>query len=54
MPLQPMYRVRLLLQEPLPQQREMRGMVDISAKRSSWLLHQLQNGLAVIIRESGF
>lgn len=53
-PLQPVYRVRLLLQEPMPQQRELRGMVDISAQRSSWLLHQVQNGLAVIIRESGF
>ncbi|MEG1766953.1 MAG: site-2 protease family protein [Comamonas sp.] len=53
-PLQPMYRVRLLLREPLPQEREMRGMARISAERSSWLWHVLQNGLAVVIRESGF
>ncbi|MBS7779772.1 hypothetical protein [Acidovorax sp. CCYZU-2555] len=53
-PLRPMYRVRLLLREPLPQEREMRGMAHISAERSSWLWHVLQNGLAVVIRESGF
>lgn len=53
-PLQPLYRVRLLLQEPLPQQREMRGTAHISAERSSWLWHVVQNALAVAIRESGF
>lgn len=53
-PLQPMYRVRLLLQEPLPQEREIRGMAHIDAERSSWLWQVLQNALAVVIRESGF
>ena len=53
-PIQPLYRVRLKLQEFPPQVRELRGTAHISAERSSWLWHVLQNGLAVIIRESGF
>jgi len=54
LPAQALYRVRLQLREALPQVRELRGTVHISAERSSWLGHVLQNGLAVVIRESGF
>lgn len=53
-PIQPLYRVRLQLHEPPPQARELRGTAHIQAERSSWLWHVLQNGLAVVIRESGF
>lgn len=54
LPVQPVYRVRLKLQEAPAQLRELRGTVHISAERSSWLWHVVQNGLAVVIRESGF
>lgn len=54
LPVQPLYRVRLQLNEPPPQMRELRGTAHIQAERSSWLWHVLQNGLAVVIRESGF
>ncbi len=53
-PVQPLYRVRLKLHEAPAQMRELRGTAHISAERSSWLLHVVQNGLAVVIRESGF
>lgn len=53
-PVQPLYRVRLKLKEFPPQMRELRGTAHISAERSSWLWHVLQNSLAVVIRESGF
>lgn len=53
-PVQPLYRVRLRLQQAPPQARELRGTAHIEAARSSWLGHVLQNGLAVLIRESSF
>ncbi|PIG07922.1 site-2 protease family protein [Comamonas sp. 26] len=53
-PVQPLYRVRLKLKAFPPQMRELRGTAHISAERSSWLWHVMQNGLAVVIRESGF
>ena len=53
-PVEAMYRVRLKLSEYPPQMRELRGTAHIRAERSSWLWHVLQNGLAVVIRESGF
>lgn len=54
LPTQPLYRVRLKLNEVPPQLRELRGTVHISAERSSWLWHVVQTGLAVFVRESGF
>ncbi|WP_200843876.1 site-2 protease family protein [Pantoea sp. 18069] len=54
LPVQPLYRVRLTLEDAPAQMRELRGMAHIRAERSSWLWHVLQNGLAVVIRESGF
>lgn len=54
LPVQPLYRVRLKLHKPPPQLRELRGTAHISAERSSWLKHVVQNALAVVIRESGF
>ena len=53
-PLHPVYRIRLQLLEPPPQVRELRGTTHIQAERSSWLGRMLKNGMAVIIRESGF
>lgn len=53
-PLRPLYRVRLRLQEAPPQMRELRGTAQIQAQRSSWLWHVVQNGMSVVIRESGF
>ena len=54
LPVHALYRVRLKLHEQPPQTRELRGTAHIRAERSSWLWHVLQNGLAVVIRESGF
>ena len=53
-PVSPLYRVRLKLQEAPPHIRELRGTAQIRTERSSWLWHVVRNGLAVIIRESGF
>ena len=54
LPVHALYRVRLKLHDQPPQTRELRGTAHIRAERSSWLWHVLQNGLAVVIRESGF
>ena len=54
LPVYPLYRVRLQLQSPTPQMRELRGTAHIQARRSSWLGGFLQGSLAVLIRESGF
>ena len=53
-PAYPVYRVRLQLQAPPPQLRELRGTAHIEGERSSWLGEVLQTTLAVLIRESGF
>ena len=54
LPTQPLYRVRLKLQAPPAQMRELRGTVHIRAERSSWLWQTIRSGLSVVIRESGF
>jgi len=54
LPTQSLYRVRLKLDRPPVQTRELRGTVHIQAERSSWLWDVIRNGAALVIRESGF
>jgi putative peptide zinc metalloprotease protein len=54
LPVEALYRVRLLLDEPLPALRETRGSAVIEGTRQSLAWEGVKRVLAVLIRESGF
>ena len=54
MPANALYRVRLALAEPLPENHETRGHTTIEGSRQSLLWEGIKRTAAVIIRESGF
>ncbi len=54
MPVEALYRVRLVLAEPLPENHETRGRTSIEGTRQSLLWEALKRTAAVVIRESGF
>jgi len=49
-----LYRIRLSLDEPLPDLRQTRGHVAIEGARTSVLWQSMRTAIAVLIRESGF
>ncbi len=53
-PVDALYRVRLLLAQPLQKQHETRGHVSIEGNRRSPAWHFLQSVVAVTVREAGF
>ena len=53
-PVDALYRVRLALTEPYPEEHEIRGHTTIEGNRYSLLWEGLKRTAAVIIRESGF
>lgn len=53
-PSEALYRVRLRLNEPLPELREVRGNVYIEGPRKSLLWSGVKAAAAVLVRESGF
>lgn len=54
MPVEALYRVRLVLAEPLPENHETGGRASIESTRQSLLWEALKRTVAVVIRESGF
>jgi len=54
MPVEALYRVRLVLAEPLPENHETRGRTSIEGTRQSLLWEALKRTAALVIRESGF
>jgi putative peptide zinc metalloprotease protein len=54
LPANAIYRVRLALTDPLPDNHETRGQTTIAGSRQSLLWEGLKRTAAVIIRESGF
>lgn len=53
-PADAVYRVRLALAEPLPENHETRGQTTIEGRRYSLLWEGIKRTTAVIVRESGF
>lgn len=53
-PAETLYRVRLLLEQPVDNMQESRGRVHIQGERKSLLISGLRNLTAIVIRESGF
>ena len=53
-PVDALYRVRLALAEPLPNQRETRGHVTIEGTRRSPAWQMIQRAASVVVREAGF
>ena len=53
-PIDALYRVRLQLDAPLRQKKEVQGRVAIEGTRQSLLWNGIQRGISVLVRESGF